>query len=73
MTETNERTALAESSEGAGWSRRIDESVDVYLRGNSRVRVIWSGDAMAGGSRFHDGLMEAYSREPATVKGWLRR
>lgn len=72
MTETNERTALAESSEAAGWSRRIDESVDVYLRGPSRVRVIWSGDALAGGSRFQDGIMEAYSREMSAVKGWLR-
>lgn len=72
MTDTTERSSLATSSEQAGWQRRVDERVDVYLRGASRVRVIWSGDdALAGGSRFQDGIMETYSRDPGTVKGWL--
>jgi hypothetical protein len=70
----NERAALAEVSEGVGWQRRIDERVDVYVRAPFRVRVIWRGDdAISGGSRFQDDVMESYSRDLATVKGWLAR
>jgi hypothetical protein len=70
----NERAALAEVSEGVGWHRRIDERVDVYVRAPFRVRVIWRGDdAISGGSRFQDDVMESYSRDLATVKGWLTR
>ena len=71
---TNERTALAEVSEGAGWHRRVDERVDIYVRGLVRVRVLWQGDdAISGSSRFQDDVMESYSRDLATVKGWLAR
>jgi hypothetical protein len=70
----NERTALAEVSEGVGWHRRVDERVDVYVRGLVRVRVIWQGDdAISGSSRFQDDVMESYSLDLATVKGWLTR
>ena len=44
MAKSNERTALAEVSEGVGWQRRVDDRVDVYVRGPVRVRVIWQGD-----------------------------
>ena len=68
----NERAALAEVSEGVGWHRRIDERVDVYVRAPFRVRVIWRGDdAISGGSRYHDDGMEQYTRDLASVKGWL--
>jgi hypothetical protein len=74
MAESNERAALAEVSEGVGWQRRIDERVDVYVRGPIRVRVIWQGDdAISGSSRFQDDNMESYSRDLATVRGWLSR
>jgi hypothetical protein len=74
MAESNERTALAESSEGSGWSRHVDERVDVYIRGPVRVRVIWRGeDVISGGSKFQDDIMESYSSDPATVRGWLAR
>jgi hypothetical protein len=74
MVETNERAALAQTTEAVGWTRRIDERVDVYVRGATRVRVIWRGDdAISGGSRFQDDTMESYSRDLATVKGWLAR
>ena len=74
MAESNTRTALAQECEQAGWQRRIDDRVDLYLRGDIRVRVIWRGDdAINGGSRFADGTMETYSRELDTVKGWLLR
>lgn len=74
MSESNERTTLAEASEGVGWKRRIDERVDIYVRPPFRVRVIWRGDdAISGGSRFQDDVMESYSRDLDTVKGWLAR
>ena len=74
MAETNERAALAQTTEAVGWRRRVDDRVDVYLRGATRVRVIWRGDdSISGGSRFQDDIMESYSRDLATVKGWLAR
>jgi hypothetical protein len=34
--------------------------------------VIWRGDdAISGGSRFQDDVMEQYSRDLNTVKKWL--
>jgi hypothetical protein len=73
MTAIDERTALAQATEAAGWQRREVERVDVYLRGMSRVRVIWQGnDAISGGSRFQDDLLEQYTRDLSTIKGWLK-
>lgn len=74
MTTTDERSELARITTAAGWNRRIDDRVDIYLRGQSRVRVIWQGDeAISGGSRYQEDQLEAYSRDLATVKGWLAR
>ncbi|MDR3660962.1 MAG: hypothetical protein P4L86_11320 [Mycobacterium sp.] len=66
------RSALADSTAEGGWQRRQDDRVDVYLRGASRVRVIWQGDdAISGSSRFQDDIMESYTRELDTVRAWL--
>ncbi len=74
MTTTDVRSELAEVTSAAGWDRRIDDRVDIYLRGQTRVRVIWRGnDAISGGSRFQDDNLETYSRDLDTVKGWLAR
>ena len=74
MVETNERAALAQTTEAVGWTRRIDERVDVYVRGATRVRVIWRADnAINDGSRFQADIIKSYSRDLATVKGWLAR
>ncbi len=70
--EATERQALAEITAERGWTRRIADRVDIYLRGAARIRVIWQGDeAISGGSRYHDDGMEQYTRDLATVKGWL--
>lgn len=72
MTESTVRATLAANSEAAGWQRKIDDRVDLYLRGDYRVRIIWQGDdTISGASRFHDGLMETYTRELRTIRGWL--
>jgi hypothetical protein len=74
MTATDERTALAHATEAKGWSRREADRVDVYVRGPARVRVIWRGnDAISGASRFHDDIMETYTRNYDTIKTWLTR
>lgn len=74
MTTTDERSELAKVTAAAGWHRRVDQHVDVYLRGQTRIRVIWRGnDAISGGSRYQDDQLETYSRDFATVKGWLAR
>ena len=73
-TTTDLRSELAEITAAAGWNRRIDDRVDIYLRGQTRVRVIWRGDdAISGGSRFQEDNLETYSRDLNTVKGWLAR
>ncbi|MCF6389243.1 hypothetical protein L2K20_19890 [Mycobacterium sp. MBM] len=72
MADVTERQALAQITEDHGWNRRVADRVDIYLRGASRIRVIWQGDeAISGGSRYQDDIMEQYSRDLATVKGWL--
>lgn len=68
----DERSALAESTATNGWQRRVDDRVDIYLRGPQRVRVIWQGDeAISGASRFQDDIMENYTRELGTVRAWM--
>ncbi|BBZ28645.1 hypothetical protein MMAD_29400 [Mycolicibacterium madagascariense] len=74
MSTPDLRSELAETTAAAGWSRRIDDRVDVYLRGLTRVRVIWQGnDMISGGSRYQEDILETYSRDLDTVKGWLSR
>ncbi len=68
----DERSALAETTTSSGWQRRIDDRVDIYVRGPQRVRVIWQGnDAISGASRFQDDIMETYTRELKTVRAWM--
>ncbi|MDP9167854.1 MAG: hypothetical protein M3O32_17610 [Actinomycetota bacterium] len=71
---TDLRSELAEITAAAGWIRRIDDRVDIYVRGQTRVRLIWQGnDVISGGSRFQEDNLETYSRDLDTVKGWLAR
>ena len=74
MAEVTAREQLAELTEQHGWARREIDRVDVYLRGATRIRVIWQGsEAISGGSRYQDDVMEQYSRDFGTVQGWLTR
>lgn len=74
MADATARQALAELTADKGWDRRVSDRADIYLRGTTRIRVIWGGDdALTGGSRYQDDIMETYTRELATVQGWLTR
>ena len=74
MTTTDERHDLAQTAESTGWARRDLERVDVYQRGNDRIRVIWQGpNAISGASRFQDDIMATYTRDLKTVNSWLTR
>ena len=47
---------------------------DYYTRAPVRIHVIWRGNsAISGGALCHDDVLMAYSRDLATVKGWLKR
>ena len=74
MADATERQALAATGEERGWNRRVADRVDIYMRDTTRIRVIWAGeDALSGGSRHQDDIMEQYSRDLGVVKGWQTR
>lgn len=70
----NAREEMSERAAGAGWNRRDADRTDYYTRSPVRIHVIWRGDdAISGGALYHDDVLMAYSRDPATVTGWLNR
>lgn len=74
MTEVDERQGLTQLAEQAGWQRHDTDRVDVFVRGSSRVRVIWRGTtAISGASIYHDDILTTYTRELPTVNGWLTK
>jgi hypothetical protein len=74
MTATIEREKLSEVAVQAGWDRRDADRTDYYTRPPVRVHVIWRGtDAISGGALYHDDTLMAYTRDLATVQGWLQR
>jgi hypothetical protein len=74
MTAAIEREQLSELAVQAGWQRRDSDRADYYLRTPVRVHVVWRGnDAISGGALYHDDTMMSYTRDLATVTGWLKR
>jgi hypothetical protein len=74
MTATDERQALSELAEQAGWHLRDSDRADYYTRAPVRIHVLWRGtSAISGGALYHDDVLMAYSRDLATVTGWLKR
>jgi hypothetical protein len=74
MTTADARVDLIQSAEETGWSRRDLDRVDIYDRGTTKVRVIWGGaGAISGASLYHDDILTTYTRDLATVTGWLSR
>lgn len=74
MTTSDERESLSESAVQTGWHRRDSDRADYYTRAPVRVHVIWQGSsAISGGALYHDDIMMSYTRDLATVQGWLKR
>ena len=74
IAEADERQGLSQLAEQSGWQRRDIDHVDVYLRGPTRIRVIWRGaSAISGASLYHDDILTTYTRDLPTVSGWLTR
>lgn len=74
MSGTDERLSLSEAGEEKGWQRRESGRVDIYLRDRYRIRVIWQGsDTISGASFFDNEMYEAYTRDLAKVRTWLKK
>lgn len=74
MTAVDERRGLQQLAEQAGWRRNDLGRIDLYLRGDTRVRVIWRGsDAISGATLMQDDVMMTYTRKLPTVNSWLKR
>ncbi|MGE0220303.1 hypothetical protein [Mycolicibacterium sp.] len=74
MPDTDERQAVSALAEGLGWNHRSADRNDYFDKGVVRIHVVWRGDAaISGGTLYHDDLLTTYSRDLATVQGWLKR
>jgi hypothetical protein len=74
LTAAKVREELSERAAQAGWHRRDADRTDYYTRSPVRVHVIWQGsDKISGGALYHDDVLMAYTRDLATVEGWLKR
>ncbi len=74
MTAADLRKEISERAVQAGWNRRDADRTDYFTRSPVRVHVIWQGnDKISGGALYHDDLLMTYTRDLATVAGWLKR
>jgi hypothetical protein len=74
MTAVLDRGALSELAVQAGWQHRREDRTDYYSRTPVRIHVIWQGDdEISGGALYQDDLLMTYTRDLATVTGWLKR
>jgi len=74
MVDTAERQVVSALAEGSGWNHRIADRSDYFDKGIVRVHIVWRGDtAISGGTLYHDDFLQTYSRDLATVTGWLKR
>jgi hypothetical protein len=74
MTAADLRKEISERAVQAGWDRRDADRTDYYTRTPVRVHVIWQGnDKISGGALYHDDLLMTYTRDLATIQGWLKR
>lgn len=74
-TATDERKTVAELADERDWQRRegSDGRSESYNRGTVRIRVVWTGDKLAGAVLFHDEIYESYTRELSTLRAWFKR
>jgi hypothetical protein len=73
MSASNDRQALSEIAEEAGWQRRQLDRTDFYRRGGREVEVHFTVDKLNGGALYEDLSLLTYSRERETIEKWLTR
>lgn len=73
MSATNDRQALSEIAEQAGWQRRQLDRTDIYRRGARDVEVLFTEDKLNGGGLYEDLSLLTYTRDKATIESWLNR
>ena len=73
-TATEGRQAMTKAAQDSGWGHRIsNERGDVFDKVTVCIRVQWAGESISGATLFHGGMYESHTREPATVRAWLKR
>ncbi|HZQ31093.1 MAG TPA: hypothetical protein VFB19_05100 [Mycobacterium sp.] len=73
MSATTDRQALAELAEQSGWQRRELDRTDFYRRGRRDIELRFTEDTLNGGALFEDLSMLTYTRDMATIQGWLTK
>ena len=73
MSATNDRQALSEIAEQAGWQRRQVDRTDFYRRAGREVEVFFTADKLNGGTLYEDLHLRTYTRERSTIEDWLTR
>lgn len=74
MVDTDERQAVSALAEQTGWNHRVADRSDYFKKGVVRVHVVWRGEsAISGGTLYHDDLMQTYTKDLPTIRGWLKR
>jgi hypothetical protein len=74
MSGTDERQAISAAGEEKGWQHRELGRTDVFFRDRYRVRVVWQGaNTISGASFFDNQMYEAYTRDLAKVRTWLKK
>jgi hypothetical protein len=73
VSATNDRQALSEIAEQAGWQRRQLDRTDIYRRGARDVEVLFTEDKLNGGGLYEDLSLLTYTRDKATIESWLNR
>ncbi|MCZ0731449.1 hypothetical protein [Mycolicibacterium iranicum] len=74
MVDTDERQAVSALAEQTGWNHRVADRSDYFNKGVVRVHVVWRGEsAISGGTLYHDDLMQTYTKDLPTIRGWLKR
>lgn len=74
MVDTDERQAVSALAEQTGWNHRVADRSDYFDKGVVRVHVVWRGEsAISGGTLYHDDLMQTYTKDLPTIRGWLKR
>jgi hypothetical protein len=69
----NDRKALSDLAEQAGWQRRQVDRTDFYRRGVRGVELLFTGDKLNGGTLYEDLQLLTHTRDRSMVERWLTK